>query len=210
MVVESTPLPTPLLSELSRQARLRATHYSTRIEGNRLTLEEAEQVIADRRRVFHGRERDVAEVRNYWEALARVEEWAAQNRALTEELIQRIVGIVIHGKSEGGPRSNGPERDPRFRYRRPRLSAAGSFGRAGADARDGELDSSGGAGKISPVVIVGLAHYQFVTIHPYYDGNGRTARLLATLLCIGVAMAYAGCSRWRSITPAISWPTTTR
>ncbi len=36
--------------------------------------------------------------------------------------------------------------------------------------------------ELAPPIIAALAHYQFVTIHPYFDGNGRTARLLATYL----------------------------
>jgi Fic family protein len=146
-------------------------------------LKEAEQVIAGERRVFHGRERDVAEVRNYWEALAKVEEWASKGRSVTEELIQRLAGTVLHGKrAKAAPYRAGQNaiRDSAtgaLVYLPPEASdvpglmagMVGWMGRAEAEA-------------ISPVVLAGLAHYQFVTIHPYYDGNGRTARLLATFL----------------------------
>jgi len=84
VVVERTPLPAAVQAELARKAHIRATHYSTRIEGNRLTLEEADEVISHRRRQFAGRESDVAEVHNYWNALIQVEQWAAKAKPVTE------------------------------------------------------------------------------------------------------------------------------
>jgi Fic family protein len=97
VAVEHTPLPPAAEAELRRRARIRSTHYSTRIEGNRLTLAEAEQVIEGKPARFHGRERDVSEVRNYWNALLRVEEWAARKMPLTEDLIRRLHAMVVKG-----------------------------------------------------------------------------------------------------------------
>ena len=95
-VVAHTPLPLAVEARLRERARLRSTHYSTYIEGNRLTLAETREVVEQRGVTFHGRERDVAEVRNYWQALLRVEEWAARGQPLTEELIRRLHALVAY------------------------------------------------------------------------------------------------------------------
>jgi len=36
--------------------------------------------------------------------------------------------------------------------------------------------------ELHPVLVAGVSHYEFVRIHPFVDGNGRTARALATLI----------------------------
>jgi len=95
-VVEHSPLPPSAEAELRRRARIRSTHYSTYIEGNRLTLAEAQKVI-ENKSTFHGRERDVKEVQNYWSALLRIEEWAARNAPFTEDLIRRLHALVHKG-----------------------------------------------------------------------------------------------------------------
>ena len=182
-VVERTPLTPPAEAELRRRARLRSTHYSTRIEGNRLTLAEAEHVIAEARATIQGRERDVREVRNYWNALLRVEEWAAQSKPLTEDLICRLHALIEHG-----PRSKPtPWRDGQNVIRD---SASGAIVYLPPEAADvpglmrglvAWANQAHSAGLPVPL-IAGLVHYQFVTIHPYFDGNGRTARLLATFI----------------------------
>ncbi len=182
-LVDNAPLSPAAESELRARARVRAAHYSTYIEGNRLTLEEAEMVITDERAEISGREWDVSEVRNYWNALLRVEEWARKNRPLTEEKIKKM-----HAPVENGP---GAKPTP---YREGqnviKSLATGALIYLPPEAKDVpglmaglvrwavDAEMSG-----MPVpIIAGLVHYQFVTIHPYYDGNGRTAWLLATFI----------------------------
>jgi Fic family protein len=182
-VVGQTPLPPAAEAELRRRARIRSTHYSTRIEGNRLTLAEAEQVIEGKQAHFHGRERDVSEVKNYWNALLRVEEWAAKKMPLTEELIRRLHALI----KEGARAKPTPYRDGQNVIRD---SASGAIIYLPPEARDVPalmaalvewVQKAEKEGFPVPL-IAGLVHYQFVTIHPYYDGNGRTARLLATFI----------------------------
>jgi len=182
-LVEHIPLPPAVEAELRYRARVRSTHFSTRIEGNRLTLEEARQVIAGQRTTFSGRERDVREVRNYWNALEKVEAWAERKAELTEDLVRKLHALV-----EKGPRA----RPTPYRTGQNVIRDAGSgaivyLPPQAKDVPDlmGQMvrwaqqaDREG----IPVPVIAGLVHYQFVTIHPYYDGNGRTARLLATFI----------------------------
>lgn len=169
-------------AELRRQARIRSSHFSTQIEGNRLTLEEAKEVI-EHKASIKGKERDAGEVRNYWDAIMKVEEWAAARRELTEDLIKRMHAIIYKGK-----------RHKPSEYRQGqnviRDAATNRIVYMPPEAKDvpglmADLVKWGKSSEKASVpvpIVAGLLHYQFETIHPYYDGNGRTGRLLATFI----------------------------
>jgi Fic family protein len=182
-LVDHTPLSPAAKVELRANARVRAAYYSTYIEGNRLTMSQAKAVMVDAKLQIADRERDVSEVRNYCSALLRVEEWAEKKKPLTEELIKRLHALV-----EVGPRAKPtPYREGQNAIKN---SSTGALIYLPPEAKDvpalmaslvawaAEAERAG----LPAPLIAGLVHYQFVTIHPYYDGNGRTARLLATFI----------------------------
>ena len=178
--VRLTILPPIVAEQLRQQAYIRSTHYSTRIEGNRLTLKETEQVI-QQGRLFPGRERDVGEVERYYKALQQVEKWVEGKQNVTEARI-RIIHAVLHKDRRAKPT---PYRDGQNVIR----EASGEIVYMPPEAEVvpglmAELVSWNHQSEADlPVpVIAGIAHYQFVTIHPFYDGNGRTARTLTTWL----------------------------
>lgn len=177
------PITAPLIASLRETARLMSTHYSTQIEGNMLSPLEVEQVVKGKQGGFPGRERDEREVRNYFRALEYVEKELQKGSELTEELIKTINGLVLVGSEKSRPYREGQNviRDsstgaivympPESKDVTPLMTSLTTWIKEQVDKKE-----------IPAPVIAGLVHYQFATIHPYYDGNGRTARLLTTFI----------------------------
>lgn len=180
--IDALPITPSVLASLRETARLYSTHYSTAIEGNLLTQAQVVQVVAQGQH-FPGREREQAEVLGYYAALDEVEKLASSKSPLSEVAIRRLHALVMGG---GKTRVKAtPFRDAQNVIQDSR---SGGIVYLPPEARDvpglmGELIVWLSATDDLPVPLkAALAHYQFATIHPYYDGNGRTARLVTMLI----------------------------
>jgi Fic family protein len=182
VAIDRLPISPQLIASLRESARLLSTHYSTQIEGNRLSLPEVEQVIAGQGG-FPGRERDEREVRNYYRAVEKAESLAVLKRAFKEEDIQLLHGLSFEGRAKPTSYRDGQNvirnsGDGRIVYLPPEANEVPVLIADLVAWINGQIE-----GRELPVpVVAALAHYQFATIHPYYDGNGRMSRLLATMI----------------------------
>ncbi len=176
------PVNPTVLASLRETTKLYTAHYSTMIEGNQLNSEEVKQVI-QRQEHFPGKERDEHEVRGYYAALAQLEQYVAQNHPVTEKVIQTLHALVM---------SNGRVRVKPTPYRDGQNVIKDGATRAIVYMPPESKDVPGlmrhlidwvrESEELPCPIVAAIAHYQFATIHPYYDGNGRTSRLLTTLV----------------------------
>lgn len=173
------PLPLSVERRLRHEARVRVAHNSTWIENRSLALEEAAAVIADKAIADPTRARVEAsqEVRNYFQALEFVDQHLTID--CSEELIRRLHAIIMRGSRGGRPREHSD-------YRRDNLRI-GNFVYVPPAWEDvpalmGDLAAwaTGPGLELPRFLYAAVLAYQFVTIHPFPDGNGRTCRALAT------------------------------
>jgi Fic family protein len=167
-----------LAENLRQRAQVRSTHYSTRIEGNRLTLNETEQVV-QQRKLFPGRERDVLEVERFYSALQTLEGWVDEGVAVSELRIRRLHAMLYKGpRARPTPYRDGQnvirDNDGQIAYMPPEAKDVPPLMAESADWIKSAPE------EYPLPVVAGVAHYQFETVHPFYDGNGRTGRLLTT------------------------------
>lgn len=170
------PLPQEIISNLHEQLVLNWTYNSNAIEGNTLTLKET-KVILEGITIGGKTLREHFEAINHREAISFVEELASKKEPLSEwniKLIQQLVLKNIDDKNAGKYRNinvviSGAEHIPPDHIHLP-------------EKMNTFINWYNAEGlNLHPVERAARLHVDFVKIHPFIDGNGRTARLLMNL-----------------------------
>lgn len=172
------PIPSLVLHSIKDSLTVEWTYNSNAIEGNTLTLQETKMVIEEGFTIKGKSLREHFEAVNHQDAISFIESLANAGYELSEKDILETHALVLQRI----------EREYAGRYRNAgvRISGANFIPPNALKVdelmhdlvqwtRDEALD-------LHPIVKAAIFHHRFVWIHPFFDGNGRTVRLLFNLL----------------------------
>ncbi len=180
--LEAAQLSEEWLATMRSRALLLEAHHTTHIEGTRLTLAQAEQLLAGRS-VVEADPEDTRELLNYRDAFEFVSGYLHDGGPVTEGLIREIHRRLVEGV-------RGESAMP-GEYRRVQNYVVNSQTAEIIYTPPSPMDVPpmmaelaawlNAEQELHPVLAAGVAQFQLVHIHPFVDGNGRTSRLLSTL-----------------------------
>ncbi|MDA1079965.1 MAG: Fic family protein [bacterium] len=191
--VDSAPILPELEIALRHRAAVESAHSSTSIEGNPLSKHQVQQAIAGK---LNHWERSVIEVTNYKKAWDWVVNAAKQNEPIELEQTLLLHSIVMKDLL---PKTKVGHLRPGAVYIVDVIGADEQVRYTGPDANQvqpllNDLFSWVQQNPLGlhPVLLAGIFHYEFVSIHPFSDGNGRVTRLLVKLLLESVGYDFRG------------------
>lgn len=174
------------IKKMSRNAFLLETHHTTHIEGTQLTLEQSKKILAGQK-IPGANKEDIKEVTNYRDAFNLVSSHLKSKKGITETLIRDIhrelVKDVRGGSAEPGNYRKiqnyiGNVVTGEIIYTPPKPGEIPALMKDFVNWINQKSD-------IHSVLRSGIVQFQFVHIHPFVDGNGRTSRLLCTAYLYG-------------------------
>ncbi len=171
---------------LRRQALIRMTHSSTAIEGNMLNTLQVEALLADKK--IDAPARDIFEVKNYLNALKYIQQAVEKKQVIAEKTILTIHKLVtadtLPKKQSGFYRKSSIYVVKRRSGFPDEVVYTGPSAEKVPGLMKDLIEWIGESGKkeIHPIIVAGIVHQEIAAIHPFSDGNGRTARALATLI----------------------------
>jgi len=173
---ELRPLPKELIKNLDDWLKIDLTYNSNAIEGNTLSPSETALVVEKGLTIGGKSVVEHLEAINHAYALDYIKEFASKENMLDNVAIKDIHSLVLKAIDDINA--------GRWRTRAVRIS--GSDVKLADPLKIPELmnDFEGWlqANEDHPIKKAADAHLKFVTIHPFVDGNGRTARLLMNLI----------------------------
>lgn len=150
------------------------THNSTAIEGNTLTLLETKTVIEDMISIGGKSLREIYEVVNHNNAFSYVKKCLSENKTFSEEILKNIHSILMDNIQMGEVYRNETVRISGASFKPPIPNEIyyqiKEFYR--------QIDEFIKKPEFNAVELAAYTHAEFVRIHPFTDGNGRTARLI--------------------------------
>ena len=166
---------------IHNRATVEATHSSTSIEGNPLSLKQVEKVLKSNSRLTKEQYAEI-EVKNYKKSL----DWITKRKRTKKplditdvmELHKIITGSLLDDSRSGKFRQNPVyvvDQNDEVVYEAPEAS------RVEPELKAFFAWLNNPENKTHPVIIAGILHYIIVSIHPFADGNGRTARAAVSL-----------------------------
>lgn len=166
--------------ELRHRATVEATHSSTAIEGNPLNLKQVEKVLADGTVLTRHQYAEI-EVRNYKKALDHIDKRKTSGKPIELKDILTIHELIMEGllppEKTGVLRSVGVDiidQDDTVLYKGPGTTIL-------KEEITALLEWLKASENVHPIIAAAILHFQFVSIHPFSDGNGRTTRVLTQL-----------------------------
>lgn len=195
-LIDNAPLVPAWEAKFRQDAMSKTVHFGTKIEGNDLTEEQASRVvllddIRDTGEVFHrtgimARERDVQEVINYRNVIKWID--AQQQRDISKVVSKDTLSIIHRFTME---RLIDEKYAGHYRDKQVIVKSASQGGVVFRPPVSVEIPfliddffewlHSPAAAQLHPIFLAGIVHYQLVYIHPFIEGNGRTARAMAML-----------------------------
>jgi len=175
--------------KLKKEARIHNAHSSTSIEGNRLTLKQVEELSENKEVIATAK--DKKEVENYLKALDLIPKYAGKKNIdvkLFLDIHETIATGALRDNTDCGVFRNrqvfvgrrifdGTQFKEMVEYMPPDTKDVPGL----VEEFLGWINSDK-AKEVNPVILAGIAHYEVARIHPFIDGNGRTARLAASLV----------------------------
>lgn len=169
--------------DMQKKALILESHHSTHIEGTALSLDEAKCLLEGKKVKGVNRD-DEKELLNYKKAMDFISKYLGKDDPVSEGIVRELHKMTVKGVC-------GENADPGH-YRKIQNYVVNSRTHEVVYTPPAPLEVPhlmreftewiNKGGDLSPILMAGIVQFQFVHIHPFIDGNGRTARLLSTLI----------------------------